>query len=461
MVDFRRLAIAMALLAVVAGLAGAQTINQSLTCQTNVAVTPTLRSEGFTEQTGDVTLVCTGGAPIGPGAQIPQINITLFYNTAVTSRLIPQANVSNNISEALLLLDDPGSGVPSQYGQGNFAGVNAGQTLCTTPTTGCVEFAFPLSSTINGVTSAGVGPNSSTGVAQFTPALVYSNSSSSQVAAPNVFQGIVTGNQIQFFGVPFLAPVTTGISRSIRITNARVNATSLGGGSAAGATPVVASISITGATSLPISNATPTVGFVQGGLSASASSSSNRNQCVSDTIFSVNTLSFAENFPSAFKTRIAAQTNVLYAGQGLPSNINGNLPNQNVPGAIINSESNFVLPVTNGTAGLADYGTRLRAVFNNVPTGVRIFVSTVNVFNNGVPIPAPAVIGGSAANAANQNPYAQLVTSETVSDGNAGTAGFFPAVTATTNGPNNGNVPVAEVQISMINLLFEKIMVES
>jgi hypothetical protein len=438
MVDFRRLAIAMALLAVVASFAGAQTINQSLTCQTNVAVTPTLRSEGFTEQTGDITLVCTGGAPIGPGAQIPQINITLFYNTAVTSRLLPVSSVSNNISEALLLLDDPGSGVPSQYGQGNFAGVNAPQTLCPTPLTGCVEYAQPL--------PGGVGPASSTGVAPGTPVLVPSNSSSTLTNAANVFQGVVSGNQIQFFGIPFLAPVTTGISRTIRITNARVNATSLGGGSAAGATPVVASISITGATSLPISNATPTVGFVQGGLSASASSASNRNQCASDTIVSVNTLSFAENFPSAFKTRIAAQSNDPYAGQGIPGT--GVLKTQNVPGAILNSESNFVFPVNSTqTAGLADFGTRLRASFNNVPTGVRIFVSTVNVFNNGVPVPAPAVIGGSAANTGTTG-FAQLVTSETVNDGNAGTAGFFPAVTATTNGPNNGNVPVAEVQIS-------------
>jgi hypothetical protein len=444
MVDFRRLAIAMALLAVVAGLAGAQTVNQSLTCQTNVAVTPTLRSEGFTEQTGDITLVCTGGAPIAPGTQIPQINITLFYNSAVTSRLIPQSPV-NNISEALLLLDDPGSGVPSQYGTGVPFGVGASQILCTTPTTGCVEFAQTIA----------VGPGSSTGIIPGTLVNVASSSSTAPTSGlpgtgPNVFQGLVTGNQIQFFGIPFLAPVTTGISRSIRITNARVNATSLGGGSAAGATPVVASISITGATSLPISNATPTVGFVQGGLSASASGSSNRNQCSSDTIVSVNTLSFAENFPTAFKTRVAAQNNSLYAGQTLPGNATGataGTPNQNIPGAILNSESNFVFNVTNGTAGLADFGTRLRAVFNNVPTGVRIFVSTVNVFNNGIPVPAPSPIGGSTGNTAGTNGYAQLVTSETVSDGNAG-AGFFPAVTATTNGPNNGNVPVAEVQIA-------------
>ena len=59
----------------------AQSPNQPLTCQTNVAVTPTLRSEGFTEETGDVTLVCSGGAPIASGAQIPQITIITVLKT--------------------------------------------------------------------------------------------------------------------------------------------------------------------------------------------------------------------------------------------------------------------------------------------------------------------------------------------------------------------------------------------
>jgi len=429
MVSFRRLAIAMALLVVIAGMASAQ--NNPLTCQTNVAVTPTLRSEGFTEQTGDVTLICTGGANQAVGSQLPQVNIALFYNTAVTSRLLPISNVSNNTSEALLLLDDPGSGVSSYYGPGIAFGTQAAQILCTTPTTGCIEFAQSIAST---------------GSASFTAGTLLAVASSSPTAVTtgaNVFQGVVSGNTITFYGVPILAPVTTGATRTIRITNARVNATSLGGGSAAGATPVIASISISGATSLQISNATPTVGFVQSGLSASASGSSNRQQCSSDTKTSVNTLTFSENFPTAFKTRVSAQNNVSFSGQGIPGQ-NGQ-PNQNVPGAIYNSESNFVLPLsTGGTAGLADFGTRLRAVFNNVPTGVRIFVSTVNVNNNAFPVPAPTTVGG---NAANTGVYAQLVNGETQSDGNAGVSGFFPAVASTDFGPNGGNVPIAELQV--------------
>jgi hypothetical protein len=429
MVDFRRLAIAMALLAVVAGLASAQV---PLTCQTNVAVTPTLRGEGYTEQTGDITLICTGGANPVVGTVIPQVNIILFFNTAVTSRLLP-ISAASNVSEALLLLDDPGSGVASYYGTGIPFGTNAAQIMCTTPTTGCIEYVQTVTPT-NGP-FAGVA----TAVASSNP--------TAAVTGQNVFQGLVSGNTITFFGVPVLAPVTTGATRTIRITNARVNATTLGGGSAAGATPVIASISISGSTSLQISNATPTVGFVQGGLTASVvSGAAQRQQCSSDTKVFVNTLKFAENFPTAFKTRISAQANTSYAGQGVPGN---GLPTQNIPGAIYNSESNFVFPITGQagqTAGLADFGTRLRAVFNNVPTGVRIFVSTVNVNNGALQVAAPTPPGGSVANSTTPITYAQLVSSETISDGTA--TGFFPGVASSDLGPNGGNVPIAEIPIT-------------
>jgi hypothetical protein len=259
-------------------------------------------------------------------------------------------------------------------------------------------------------------------------------------AAPNVQQGVVSGNSVTFFGVPVLPPVTTGSSRVYRITNIRANASALSGGSAAGATPVIASISISGATSLLITNPTPTIGFVQAGLTASASSSTNLNQCTSMTRAAVNVLTFTENFGTAFKTRVAAQSNTTYAGQ-----INN--PAQNVPGTIYNSESNLVIPVTNGTAGLADYGTRLKASFNNLPAGVRLWVSAAGVNNAALPVTAPAVIGGSAANTG-QTTYVSLVSSETVNDGNAGVSGFFPAVPVGTDTASTGTTPIVEIPVS-------------
>jgi len=427
MVDFRRVITALAVLALFTGLAVAQvggTGQQQLTCNTNVTVTPALRGEGYTEQTGDITITCTGGAAIGIGGTIPLVNFAIFYNTTVTSRLLPTSSPqsSNNTSEALLLIDEPGSGLPG-FGPG------LPQTLCTSPLTGCAAIVgFP----VNPVTGA--------------PSPVAGAVTSGTTPAPNVYQGVVNGNSVTFNGVPVLAPTTTG-SRVFRITNVRVNAQPLAGGSASGASPVQASISISGATSLSISNSAPNVGYVSNGLSTSASSTTGLNQCSSATKTSVNTLTFTENFPTAFKTRVQAAANSLYAGQ-----INN--PIQNVPGGIYNSESNFVLPINSSqVAGLADFGTRLKATFNNIPPGARVFVSTSNVYNNASPILGPqggGPIGGSGGNANNTAGYigyAQLINGENTNDGNAGTSGFFPAVTATDNGPNNGNVPIAEISI--------------
>ena len=57
-------------------------------------------------------------------------------------------------------------------------------------------------------------------------------------------------------------------------------------------------------------------------------------------------------------------------------------------------------------AGLANFGTRLKAVFNNVPTGLRLYVSVANVDA------PPAVPGGSAANTGTTG-FAQLTATET------------------------------------------------
>lgn len=412
MVSFRRYILAFTILALFAGLASAQVIGQNqLTCATNVSVTPTLRSEGYTEQTGDITLNCTGGVALAPGAQIPAVNMQIFLNTAVTSRLLPQTNVSNNISEALILIDEPGSGLPGY-------GPSLAQKICPTPLTGCTQYVGTTGVTL--------------GTAVDGPA--------STVFGANVMQGVVSGNSVTFFGVPVLPPVTAGASRVYRITNIRANASALSGGSAAGATPVIASISISGATSLLITNPTPTIGFVQAGLTASAGSATNFNQCTSSTRAGVNLLTFTENFGTAFKTRVAAQSNTVYAGQ-----INN--PIQNVPGSIYNSESNLVVPVSaSQIAGLADYGTRLKASFANIPAGVRLWVSTSNVSNLALASTAPAVPGGSAANTG-QTTYVQLVSSETVNAGNAGVSGFFPSVPSTDTS-STGGVPIVEIPVS-------------
>ncbi len=206
---------------------------------------------------------------------------------------------------------------------------------------------------------------------------------------------------MSFFGIPILPPTTSGVSRVLRITNIRGNANQVVGG---GPTPgsIVASISTNGSSSLPITNSTLTVGFVQPGLNATNTTVRNAtntggggttfNQCTSVSVTSTSNtatttqtggVQFQENFATtAFKVRYAGVSN----GVATPNN-----GVQNVPGQIYNSESGFFLAAANfsspgtGTsqsAGQADYGTRLKATFSNVPSGVSLFVSTRDVTNN-------------------------------------------------------------------------------
>ncbi len=426
MVSFRRWTLALTVLALFAGLASAQivgTSNPTMTCTTNVTVTPTLRGEGFTEQTGDITLVCTGGAIMTAGNTIPTVNIAVSLNTAVTSRLL-----SGNVSEALLLIDEPGSGLQSAAGTNPGTGTPwpygpaAPVNVCPFPTnplgnssipslTNCLETAQTL--TVTG------GSPLLTMVPPITQILVPNNFGAPGTSGYNAFEGVVSGNTVTFFGVPVLPPATAGLSRVFRITNIRANATTLATGSVGGPGQVVASISITGATAPGLTQPYPIVGFVQMGLTAKTSSVTSLAQCNSQTLTRVNTLTYSENFATAFKTRVAATSTGSYSGQ--MSSI------QNIPGQVYFSESNFVQPVPISTgsalAGLADYGTRLQANFSGIPAGVSLFVDNTNGVN--------ALPGGSASNNTTTS-YVQLVTSSTISDGTPSGGVFGPALAPTT-----------------------------
>jgi hypothetical protein len=409
-------------LSLFAGLASADVVGvgqQQLTCATNVTVTPLLRGEGFTEQTGDIIITCTGGGIPVVGTAIPLINFTIFYNTNVTSRLF----ASSGTSEALLLIDEPGSGLGGD-------GPLRAQKLCATPFTGCTATVSTAAETAtNGGIPLSIG--------------------SDGLFAANVYQGIVSGNSVTFNGVPVLAPTTTG-SRVFRISNVRINAQPLSGGSASGGTAVQASVSTSPAGALTISNSTPNVGFVSPSLSVGSDSVGSLNQCASHTRSTVSTISFKELFGTAFKTRLnPGLVDTAYVAQNGLTFAPGttNVTSQSTPGAVYNSESNLVIPIPAGqqstVAGLADFGTRLKATFNNVPAGARIFVSQSNVNNASTLITKPTVIGGIQTTS-----YAQLVTSETVGD-SIGVGGILPSLdTSTLSDSDLGAKTVAEVSLS-------------
>ena len=435
MPEFRKWILALAVVALFAGVASAQigtpgtTPAGNFTCNTtpNGSVTPTVRGDGFTELVGDIVITCTGGTPIANGTTIPVANITVFLNTAVTSRLLATSPTTGayTVSEATLLIDEPGSGLTGY-------GPSQPVTLCSSPSLGASTGGCPQ--------IVGAPVASSLGLQIPLPA------TGTGIAA-NAFQGLVLGNQVAFFGIPILPPTTTGVSRVFRITNIRANANQIGG------TPgsVVASISTTIST---IPSATTTVGFVLPGLSSTnttvrnaanggSGGSASFAQCSNSSLTSTTSasgggLQFQENFATAFKVRGAPFT----AGQTTGTTV------QNIPGTVYNTESGFTIPsappFSNGVGGtsyqpgFADYGTRLKAVFSNVPSGVSIFVSTRDLTNSF------AAYGNSTTPMMN----AVLVVSETATDGGGPTYTVPQASPTTTFTGGGAAVPIAPVIVN-------------
>src|SRR6266487_1172422 len=107
MVDFRRMIPVLAVIALLLGLSVSASAQGLLTCTSNGGVNPPLRAEGLTEQVGDFVVTCTGGVPTPLNQQVPQVNVQIFLNTAITSRLMTTTTTLPQPSEALLLLDEP------------------------------------------------------------------------------------------------------------------------------------------------------------------------------------------------------------------------------------------------------------------------------------------------------------------------------------------------------------------
>jgi hypothetical protein len=331
-----------------------------------------LRAEGATELAGDIVLTCTGGVPTLSTETVPQANLTVYLNTVITSRQYVEGANNYQVSEVLLLVDEP-----------NYSDNRVGFVPCATPDIGCT---FAGRSTVLGTAAA--GETYGTG------------------GRPNVFRGVVSGNTVQFTGVPIDAPGASG-ARIFRFSNIRIRGDAFDTPSVANVGHAVAVITSGGNTALmPPSSGVP-VGYVIPGLSTAARGAGSLPQCSTGDKALVNTLSFEEQFQIAFKTRGTAT--------------------QNIPGNIYNTESGFTITGTNGNVwGLADFGTRLKAEFINIPSGVRLFV----------PVASAATASGSG-NATLGS--AQLVTSET---------GAYSAAPATdTVTLASGNVSVAELSI--------------
>jgi len=174
MADFRRCIIVLAALALLLGTVSLQAANTApFTCISS-ATPAQMRAEGLTEKGGDFVLTCSGGTAIDPGGptsgggnpanQGPMVNIQIFLNTNVTSRIL---DTTTSATEALLMIDEPSE---------------IQQKVCPVGATGCAVYGNGGGNPLSPYLAAG---------------------------AYNVWQGQLAGsNSIVFNGVPILPPGT-------------------------------------------------------------------------------------------------------------------------------------------------------------------------------------------------------------------------------------------------------------
>jgi len=467
MADFRRWIYALAVVALLAGFTvpvSAQ--NSPFQCIANAGVPPIVRGEGYTEQVGDLTLNCTGGVPTPAGAAVPPVNFTVLLNTNITSRLL-SANLWN---EALLIIDEPHSAVQPARNILNCGNAGApdvgfsGPGVCSIISIGQPALTYDGSPNVSWNSSTLASATCGSGN---TSVILASNTYG--CGRPNVFQGR-TGtqqnpgqyNSVTWLGVPLDPPGTT-TNRTLRFTNIRADAVFLGVSSTFTTNYIQAQISVNGNTSLSINNPQQIVAFVQKGLIAGVSkanttflqcNSENKTAFTNGSGTSLSNASgtpsytFTEGFASSWKAKNIAMI-TSQAGNGVFQNTSnywvynavqpqtgtpcsGTCPtlypvdqNQNVPGAIYNTESGFEYPtgisgqvdpapnppngvgtvtvtstanslnnvynltgtgLTNGTgisgAGIANQGTRLAVQISSIPNGSIVLVPQVVYLSN-------------------------------------------------------------------------------
>jgi len=454
MADFRRWFYALALVALLAGLtvpASAQV--SSFQCIANAGVPPIVRFEGYTEQVGDITLNCTGGIPTPAGQAVPQVNFTVGLNTNITSRLLTAAPL--NMDEALLIVDEPHSAAQPNRPILNCGAANAPDVGASGPgVCSIISDGNPLD-TYDGTANA-YGTGACNGASS---SVIPPSAGSYGCGRPNVFQGRMgtpqnTGqaNTVSFLGVPLDPPGSSPNTRTIRITNIRADANYVQVSTTFSLNEIIAQISVNGNTSVSINNPQQVVAYVENGLAAKGPALLTFLQCNAQNALDfingsanhapidtpgVPSFSFTEGFASSWKTKNISYVTNQIPGNGViqPGNsywtynqTSTNAPvdlNQNVPGAIYNTESGFEYPsvapgpladpapnppngvgtvqvtagkasfsnaynissvLPNGTnisgAGIASQGTRLSLQLTNIPAGSTVLVPTEVLLTN-------------------------------------------------------------------------------
>jgi hypothetical protein len=406
------------------------------TCNNFIAVNVPARAEGYAELGGDIIFTCpaNGQPPTTPGSVVPSVNITVSANTNITSRILATLafGAMTKFNEALLIIDEPNTTKWNATGGRPIANCGASGEDSGPDGGGVCHIIAPTNPSRTydgsvGVRASGLADGDFTACA---------HASDFGCGRPNVFQGrnaasLISGqfNAIQFLEVPFDPPSST-TSRSVRITNIRVDATRFGVSSPFSTVPVTATVSFGGGTTISVPDTTVTVAQVQQGMTTRVFGFTGFLQCVGTDQVSGNSASspfysgaglppaqsptggmdirVLENFATAWRVRNLAGilANSTFVGV---NQYNGGLaaPSadlaQNVPGAIYNTESGFEynsatpVPAPNPpgglgstavtnvghplfdastniqAAGVASQGTRISIQVGSQPAGARLF----------------------------------------------------------------------------------------
>jgi hypothetical protein len=249
-------------------------------------------------------------------------------------------------------------------------------------------------------------------------------------------------SQVTWLGVPIDAPGTNGQTRIIRITNVRGNACQLGLSSTLVPTQIVGFIAINGSQFITINNPQQTLAYIQQGLVVGGvSGGSSQCNSLNTGFFSSSggrSVEFAITVREGFAASFKRQT---WTGTSTITPLTNSLTSvaQNVPGYAYNTESGLSPDLTNesgGTAnnfGAATQATRILIRFNNVATGVRLFLPVLVPLTTGTPNPASGGLGTYTGG------FLQLIGSSSDLSGNIGT--FLPAGSTTFNGNTDIGTP--------------------
>jgi hypothetical protein len=468
MLDFRKLFLTFAVLAIGAGSAFGQVL-QPLSCTAQAAGTPSIRAEGVAELVGDVIIICNGGVPSGPNEILRQVNIQVFSSPSIniTSRLLASGN--NQFTEAMLFVDEPAPLAQNPCGNG-----------ATAPYSVPPGSGQPI---ISGVCGAHAGSPAGNGIGTYDPTVAAPVINGAPTYRANAYQArSASANSLIWQGIPFDPPGSL-TSRILRMTNVRVNASQLGVPAGAQASvSLVISTSASGVLNplaLPITNPAPTVAIALNSLTFSVVDAATCLQCedanqdngfVTDSTRSlVNQgnrcdgrafrLRYQELFPTVFRRRNQDSPVPATTGDIAPTPITS----QDALGVVFQTETGFykaaaggfwpstfqngtvAVGTSSGALGLADHGTRIIARFSNVQNGLQIWVG------NSVPV---NTIQGGLTTSTFRTGTARLIQTNPNGDGpfSAAAPGASPANFQTvTSGsglpPNYNNNDINQVSI--------------